>query len=160
MLAICLRYCADREVAHDLMHDGFIKVFNSFDKFQDRGEGSLKAWMAKIMVNECLQYFRKKDLLRECVDVESPKGGLSFDYVDDGEFGERTERIPQKVLMEMITSLPIGYRTVFNLYVMEDKSHKEIGALLGIGEKSSSSQLSRAKAILAHKIKEYEGSNK
>ena len=115
MLSVCLRYAGDRETAQDLMHDGFLKLFDSFDKFTWRGEGSLRAWMERVMVNTVLQY----------------------------------------LLMQFISELPAGYRTVFNLYIFEEKSHKEIARLLGINEKSSASQLTRAKATLAAKVREW-----
>ena len=129
MLGVCLRYAGDRETAQDLMHDGFLKLFDSFDKFTWRGEGSLRAWMERVMVNTVLQY-------------EEPDASA-------------VDTIPQKVLMQFISELPAGYRTVFNLFIFEDKSHKEIARLLGINEKSSASQLVRAKAALAVKVKEW-----
>ena len=126
LLGVCLRYTGDRDTAQDLLHDGFIKIFSSFDKFTWRGEGSLRAWMERVMVNTALQYLRKSDVI-----------------------------IPQAVLMRFIEELPAGYRTVFNLYTFEEKSHKEIAQLLGINEKSSASQLFRAKSVLAKRVKEW-----
>lgn len=155
MFTICLRYCKDRDAAQDILHDGFIQIYNSFDKFQDRGEGSIKAWMSRIMVNMCLQYLRKKDLLRMSLDVDDIRADLQ-PIEEDGAELESLSSIPESVLFDFIASLPVGYRTVFNLYVFEDKSHREIGELLGINEKSSSSQFARAKKIISQKIKEYE----
>ena len=128
MLGICLRYTGDRDTAQDLLHDGFIKIFDSFDKFTWRGEGSLRAWMERVMVNIALQYLRKNDVKNQSTPLEE---------------------------MQFIEELPVGYRTVFNLYTFEDKSHKEIAQALGINEKSSASQLFRAKSVLAKRVKEW-----
>lgn len=149
MLGVCLRYSGDRETAQDLMHDGFLKIFGSFDKFTWRGEGSLRAWMERVMVNTVLQQLRKNDVMNLSTALEnSPE-------VYEEPDASVVETIPQEVLMNFIAELPTGYRTVFNLYVFEEKPHKEIAQLLGINEKSSASQLTRAKASLAAKVREW-----
>ncbi|WP_303014078.1 RNA polymerase sigma factor [uncultured Bacteroides sp.] len=149
LFAICLRYTGDRDTAQDLLHDGFIKIFDSFDKFTWRGEGSLRAWMERVMVNIALQYLRKNDVMNQTAPLEE----LSDKY-EEPEAAD-VEAIPQKILMRFIEELPAGYRTVFNLYTFEDKSHKEIAQILGINEKSSASQLFRAKSTLAKRVKEW-----
>jgi len=149
MLGICIRYAGDRDTAQDLLHDGFLKIFDSFDKFAWRGEGSLRAWMERVMVNTALQYLRKRDTVVQSVSLEElPEAYEEPDAAD-------VEAIPEDVLMRFIEELPAGYRTVFNLYTFEDKSHREIAQLLGINEKSSSSQLFRAKSVLAKRVKEW-----
>ncbi|MDE5710231.1 sigma-70 family RNA polymerase sigma factor [Bacteroides sp.] len=149
MLCVCLRYVGDRETAQDLTHDGFLKLFDSFDKFTWRGEGSLRAWMERIMVNTALQYLRKNDVMSQASVLENVPE--AYEEPDASSI----DVIPEKVLMRFISELPAGYRTVFNLYVFEEKSHKEIAGLLGINEKSSASQLTRAKASLATKVREW-----
>lgn len=149
LFAICLRYTGDRDTAQDLLHDGFIKIFDSFDKFTWRGEGSLRAWMERVMVNIALQYLRKNDVMNQTAPLEE----LSDKYEEPEAVD--VEAIPQKILMRFIEELPAGYRTVFNLYTFEDKSHKEIAQILGINEKSSASQLFRAKSVLAKRVKEW-----
>ncbi|MEL5893016.1 sigma-70 family RNA polymerase sigma factor [Bacteroides sp. GD17] len=149
MLSVCLRYAGDRETAEDLMHDGFLKLFDSFDKFTWRGEGSLRAWMERVMVNTVLQHLRKNDVMNQASALDSVPE--TYDEPDSSTI----DVIPQKVLMQFISELPAGYRTVFNLYVFEDKPHKEIAQILGINEKSSASQLTRAKAALATKVREW-----
>lgn len=149
LLGVCLRYVGNREVAEDLLHDGFLKLFASFDKFSWRGEGSLKAWMERIMVNGALQYLRRNDVLNQSSTLDDSPEAYEEPEVSD------IETIPQSVLMQFISQLPTGYRTVLNLYVFEGKSHKEIAAILGINEKSSASQLTRAKASLATKVREW-----
>jgi len=146
MLGICLRYTGDRDTAQDLLHDGFIKIFDSFDKFTWRGEGSLRAWMERVIVNTALQYL---DVMNQSAPLEELPEKYEEPDVSD------VEAIPQRVLMQFIEELPAGYRTVFNLYTFEDKSHKEIAQVLGINEKSSASQLFRAKSVLAKRVKEW-----
>lgn len=149
MFAVCLRYAGDRALAEDLLHDGFLKIYESFDKFTWRGEGSLRAWMERVMINTVLQYFRKQDVLNQSVDLEkAPEAYAEPDAADMAGISARQ-------LMRFVSELPVGYRTVFNLYVFEEKSHKEIAQLLGIQEKSSASQLARAKAVLAAKVNEW-----
>ena len=143
MLGICLRYTGDRDTAQDLLHDGFIKIFDSFDKF------TLRAWMERVIVNTALQYLRKNDVMNQSAPLEELPEKYEEPDVSD------VEAIPQRVLMQFIEELPAGYRTVFNLYTFEDKSHKEIAQVLGINEKSSASQLFRAKSVLAKRVKEW-----
>ena len=145
LTAVCARYIPDDDEVKDLLQEAFIKIFQSMDRFSWRGEGSLKAWMTRIVVNDSLKVLRKKKPLR------LPET-LSEELADeDPPFAA----VPLKVIQEMIRRLPEGYRTVFNLFVFEDKSHKEIASLLGIKENSSASQLWHAKALLARWIKDY-----
>ena len=130
------------------LHDGFLNIFRSFSQFTYKGEGSLKAWLTRIMVNEALGYLRKKASTNQEVIVEELP-----DVIDGDE--DDFEQIPQSVLMQFIKELPDGYRTVFNLYVLEEKGHKEIAEMLGITEHTSSSQLYRAKTLLMKKINDY-----
>lgn len=148
LMAICLRYIGDREAAEDVLHDGFVRIFQSIGQFTYQGVGSLKAWLSRVMVNEALGYLRKRNQLAQ---QEVLMEQLPDTKEDDDGVGD----IPQAELMKMIAELPDGYRTVFNLYVFEDKSHKEIAQLLGITEHTSSSQFYRAKTLLAKKINEY-----
>lgn len=148
LMAVCVRYTGDREVAQDVLHDGFLNIFRSFSQFTYKGEGSLKAWLTRIMVNEALGYLRKKASTNQEVIVEELP-----DVIDGDE--DDFEQIPQSVLMQFIKELPDGYRTVFNLYVLEEKGHKEIAEMLGITEHTSSSQLYRAKTLLMKKINDY-----
>lgn len=152
LMAICLRYVADKSTAEDVLHDGFIRIYQSMERFSYLGEGSLKAWLSRVMTNEALGYLRKQSV-RMQQEVDSDE--LPDMPDDDDEMND----IPQSVLMDFIRQLPEGYRTVFNLYVFEEKSHKEIASLLGITEHTSSSQFYRAKCLLMKKIKEYREKN-
>lgn len=148
LMAICLRYIGNREEAEDVLHDGFIRIFQSIGQFTYQGNGSLKVWLSRVMVNEALGYLRKQNQLAQ-------QEVLMDQLPDTEEVDDSMEDIPQSVLMNMIAELPDGYRTVFNLYVFEEKSHKEIAQMLGITEHTSSSQFYRAKTLLAKKINEY-----
>lgn len=144
--AVCARYVQDEDDRKDVLQECFIKIFTSLDKFEYRGEGSLKAWLVRITVNEALR-FLKKNTNYAFIEHEEKLP----DVPDEPE----VEDVPDEVINDMILSLPPGYRMVFNLYVFERKSHKEIAEMLHIGESSSASQFSRAKALLSRKIKEY-----
>ena len=157
MMAICLRYMGNREEAEDLLHDGYIKLYGSFDKFEWQGEGTLPAWMARVMANLALQRLRKTDVMSQTVELENT--AELRDDVDRPDEGPDIETIPKKVLMQFIEELPQGYRTVFNMYVFEGKNHIEIGKELGINNKSSASQLVRARAILKERVNEWRRQN-
>jgi len=147
MLGICYRYTGNRQVSEDLLHDGFIRVFESIHVFQYRGVGSLAAWIRKIFVNVSLEYLRA-NAQKTTVPLEEWK---ELESIED----EELESVSADVLMRFITELPIGYRTVFNFYVFEEMSHKKIAEALHIQEASSRSQFARAKALLAQKVKAY-----
>ncbi|MBO7418265.1 MAG: sigma-70 family RNA polymerase sigma factor [Bacteroidaceae bacterium] len=157
MLAICMRYLGNREEAEDLLHDGYIKLYGSFDKFEWQGEGTLPAWMSRVFANLSLQHLRKNDVMSQTVELENTSE-LRED-VDRPDSDSDIETIPKKVLMQFIEELPVGYRTVFNMYVFEGKNHIEIGKVLGINNKSSASQLVRARAILKEKVLEWRRKN-
>ena len=145
LTAVCARYIPDDDDVKDILQEAFIKIFQSMDRFSWRGEGSLKAWMTRIVVNDALKSLRRKKSL--------PLSEVLSDRADEEE--PMFAAVPLQVIQEMIRKLPDGYRTVFNLFVFEDKSHKEIASLLGIKENSSASQLHHAKALLGRWIKEY-----
>ncbi len=145
---VCSRYVTEKEDVHDILQNGFIKMFRSIESFEYRGNGSLKAWMTRIIVNESLKYIRQKGDFKSSVEVEDLSDVPNEEEPD-------FEEVPKDDIMKMIRSLPDGYRTVFNLYVFEKKSHKEIAGILGIAENSSASQFHRAKGLLVQKINEF-----
>ena len=157
LMAICMRYMGNREEAEDLLHDGYIKLYDSFDKFEWQGEGTLPAWMALVMANLALQRLRKNDVMSQSVELENT--AELRDDVDRPDEGPDIEIIPKKVLMQFIEELPPGYRAVFNMHVFEGKNHIEIGKELGINNKSSASQLVRARAILKERVNEWRRNN-
>lgn len=147
LAAACSRYVSSDEDVKDILQTSFLKIISSLDKFEWRGPGSLRAWMTRITVNESLKFIKENERSRKMVENYVPEDGP--------EEEPDTENISAEVLQEMIRQLPVGYRTVFNLYVFEEKSHKEIAAMLGITESTSASQFHRARALLASKIREY-----
>lgn len=149
LTAVCLRYVASPGDAKDILQESFIKIFGSMGRFEYRGPGALKAWAGRIVVNESLKWLRERKKLR--VSAMGPDGFA--DLTEDEELA--LEAVPASVILEMIGSLPDGYRTVFNLYVFEGMSHREIAATLKIAEGSSASQLHRAKGLLVKQIKKY-----
>jgi RNA polymerase sigma-70 factor, ECF subfamily len=149
LFGLCLRYIGDRDTARDVLHDGFLKLFQCFGQFSYRGEGSLRAWLERVMINEALQYLRHNNQMNNQISFDDAQEVYDMPSVDN------VSVISEQVLMKFISELPDGYRTVFNLYTFEEKSHKEIAELLHINEKSSASQLYRAKAVLAKRINEW-----
>lgn len=148
MLAVCYRYTGDMDEAHDVLHDGFIKIFSNFTF---RGECSLTTWMTRVMMTQAIDYLRRKQRFTQLVVSEEQLP----DVIDEASVAESGSGLSEEVLMKFVAELPDGCRTVFNLYVFEEKSHKEIARLLHIKEHSSTSQLFRAKCLLAKRIKEY-----
>jgi len=142
MYAICLRYAGNTDDAQDLLQEGFIKVFKNLEKF--RNEGSFEGWMRRVFVNTSIEHFRRKVNLNSITENEE-KG------IEDSTWNV-LDSLAEKDIIELIQELSPGYRTVFNLYVVEGYSHKEIGDMLGISEGTSKSQLARAKMILQKKV--------
>lgn len=141
--AICMRYLKNPADAEDAMVEGFYKIFSKINQY--KGNGSFEGWMKKIIVNESLMKIRKKNNLSLHVEIEKaytvktdPKALSNLEY---------------KELLELINELPNGYRTIFNLYVIEGYKHREIGELLGISINTSKSQLILAKKKLRELIK-------
>ena len=145
MFAVCLRYMGDRDAAEDILQDGFVTLFSKLDSYS--GEGSFEGWARKIFVNTALMSLRKKDALKLSEDVS-----VAWNITSDDP--SAIQRIGYNELLKMIAVLPPGFRTVFNMYVIEGYSHKEIAEALGISETTSRSQLQRARTLLQTKIKE------
>jgi len=146
MFAICLRYSSSKEAAEDLLQDGFIKVFASIGTYQ--GKGSFEGWLKKIFLNQALEAIRKgkSNAFADSTDIQQ---------IGDIEEEDTTPPISEEELLKMIQDLPAGYRTVFNLYAIEDLSHREIAGMLGINEVTSRSQYNRARQILQTKVQNY-----
>jgi len=145
MLGICVRYIGEKETARDILQEGFIKVFTKIDSYS--GAGSFEGWMKKIFITSSLEYLRDAkyksninlDDYNEAVD--------SFDI-------NVLEKLSADEILQCINELPIGFKTVFNLYAIEGYSHTEIAQMLNIKEASSRSQFSRARQLLQVKIQE------
>ncbi len=139
MLAVCYRYAQNREDAEDMLQEGFIKVFSQIHTFQNRG--ALEGWIRRITVHTCINVLKKNKRFNESVDI-----------IHANTMQIKEDTIPSimqaKEVVECIRLLPVGYRTVLNLYAIEGFSHKEIAAMLDIEESTSRSQYTRAKAML------------
>ena len=144
MFGVCLRYCKDRDLAEDVLQEGFIKVFKSIDRF--RGSGSLEGWIRRIMVNTALEHHRRAARFLPLVDLDE-----AYDQ-DAGH--DLVAEMSHKEILALIQELPDGFRTIFNLYAIEGFNHREIGEKLGISEGTSKSQYSRARRQLQEKIQQ------
>lgn len=139
MLGVCYRYAKSKEDAEDMLQEGFIKVYSQIHQF--KGEGSLEGWIRKIVVHTCINVLKKNKKFSESV---------SLIHAQDLRLNEYNvpSILQAKQVVECIRMLPLGYRTVLNLYAIEGFSHKEVAAILDIEESTSRSQYTRAKALL------------
>ncbi len=141
MYRVCYRYVKDELHAEDALISGFLKVLQHLNQFDYRGEASLEAWIKRIMVNESLMLLRRN---------------YNFNWVDENQAERVTSglspdaNLNAEEIYAFILRLPVGYRTVFNLYVIEGYTHQEIAEQLNVSESTSKSQLSKAKAALRH----------
>ena len=139
MLGVCYRFAKNREDAEDMLQEGFIKVFTQMHQY--RNEGALEGWIRRIVVHTCINILKKNKKFAESVDI-----------IHANSIHVKEDMIPSimqaKQVVECIRMLPLGYRTVLNLYAIEGFSHKEIAQLLDIEESTSRSQYTRAKAML------------
>jgi RNA polymerase sigma factor (sigma-70 family) len=139
MLAVCYRFAHNREDAEDMLQEGFIKVFSQIHTF--RNQGAFEGWIRRIIVHTCINNLKKNKKFNESVDL-----------IHATAMQVREESVPSivqaKQVVECIRILPIGYRTVLNLYAIEGYSHREIGSMLDIEESTSRSQYTRAKQML------------
>jgi RNA polymerase sigma factor (sigma-70 family) len=143
MFGVCLRYAPDRETAEDILQDGFVKVLKNIGSFQSKG--SLEGWIRRVMVNTALEQLRKKSTMYPVVDIEQAAN------TDSG--WDIVSAMGEQEILRLVQALPLGYRTVFNLYAIEGYSHKEIADQLNITEGTSKSQLARARQTLQESIK-------
>lgn len=147
LFGLCLKYSSNYAEAEDHLQDAFMVIFEKIDQFS--GKGSLEGWCKRITIHVCLQSYRKNKKMEVVSDyVEAAP-------VEEMFLEEDSEQIPKEVLLQMIQDLPTKYRMVFNLYVFEEYSHKEIAETLQIGESGSKSNLSRARQILKQKVEAY-----
>lgn len=150
MLGVCIRYSRTKTEAEDVLQEGFIRVFNNIKSFE--GRGSFEGWLRRIMVNTAINHFKASRKHVNHDDIENNSAAMAAlsnadDDVYEGEFS-------QEELLKMINDLPDGYRMVFNLYVIEELSHKEIAAMMDFTESTSKSQLSKARKWLRARISE------
>ena len=139
MLLVCRRYVKNSEDAEELLLDGFYKFFKKLSSFSYQGDAALYVWLKRIMINECLMFLRKKNVFTIVTEANAEEVPLPEEALNNLSAGE---------IFNLIVQLPVGYRTVFNLYVIEGMPHREIATSLGISEGTSKSQFSKAKLLL------------
>ena len=145
MLGVCLRYTKNTEEAEDVLQDGFIKVFTKIHLY--KGGGALEGWIRKVIVNTALDNIRRNHKYRDNIAVEFVDYKLEdHSYIVEG--------LIEEDLLKLINSMPLGYKTVFNMFAIEGFSHKEIAKELNISENTSKSQYARARAYLKTKLEE------
>ena len=147
MLAICLRYAQNRDEAEDILQEAFLKIFQNIGSF--RNEGSFEGWMKRIMINHALNFYRKNRKTPFMEDIDSIN---ETDIVEKDEDTALHAPVSAEKLTALIQMLPPGYRMVFNLYVFEEYSHKEISQELSISENTSKTQLLKARRMLRKKL--------
>lgn len=150
MYAVCLRYATNAEEAQDLLQEGFIKIFKNLEKF--RHEGSFEGWMRRVFVNTSIESYRKRVNVNTITERDEIR-------IEDSSWNA-LDNLAEKDIVRLVQDLSPGYRTVFNMYVIEGYSHKEIANTLGITEGTSKSQLARAKGILQKRVTELIDSNR
>jgi RNA polymerase sigma-70 factor (ECF subfamily) len=157
MLGVCLRYAKDKEQAKDILHEAFLKVFSNLKNFN--GTGSFEGWIRRIMVNTSIDHLRKnkQNYLIVSTVYANEKASNMVEEVEDDMF----LNIDKEEILKAVQELTPAYRTVFNLYVIEEFTHKEIAEMLDISEGTSKSNLSKAKfnlkKNLMHLIKSAHG---
>ena len=139
MFAVCYRYAHNREDAEDMLQEGFMKVFSQIHRFENRG--ALEGWIRRIMIHTCINILKKNKRFNESVDLIH---AVALRVQEDAI----PSIIQAKQVVECIRMLPLGYRTVLNLYAIEGFSHKEIAEMLDVEESTSRSQYTRARAML------------
>ena len=150
MYGVCLRYAGTAEEAEDILQEGFIKIFKKMGSF--RGEGSFEGWLRRIFVNTSIEHFRRKRYLQPVSEKE--------ENTIEGKYLSVLDEMAARDVLALVQQLSPGYRTVFNMYVVEGYTHKEIADMLGISEGTSKSQLSRAKVILQDMVKQFIDQNR
>ena len=149
MFAVCLRYCPNYEDARDLLHDGFVTVFTKIGQFQHGG--SFEGWVRRIFVNHAMERYRNETKLLTVDGVD--ENNLHFSADEDEDMDEwGAYRLSEEELLAMVDELPPQYKVVFNLYVIDGFSHRDIAEKLGISESASRSNLLRARGILQKKV--------
>lgn len=148
MMGVCLRYAKDSEEAQDVLQMGFIKVFEKLEMYKH--QGSLEGWIRRIIVNTALDNIRKNKKLMNNIDLEK------VDYQLHNYDENAIDVLSAEDLLKVIKKMPTGFRTVFNMYVIEGFSHKEIAEELNISVSTSKSQFSRARVFLQKKLIEEE----
>ncbi len=148
---VCLRYAKNRMSAEDILQEGFIRIFTYLDKFENKG--SFEGWMRRTMVNTAINYYKKFLSTSREAEYHEYMSGKTLD-------ADALSSMSHQELLKLVQQMPNGYRTVFNLYIIEGYSHKDIAEKLSISENTSKSQLSRARGFLQAKIRKIYGTER
>ena len=148
MTSVCSRYVNDPDAVNDVLQESYLSIFSTISKFQYKGEGSLLAWMTRIVVHKSVDWV-KREMRRGAVELP---GDLPETIDDDTA---EHSNLSADAIHSIIRQMPAGYRAVFNMYVLDGMSHKQIASELGITENTSASQLARAKAWLKNEVKQH-----
>lgn len=148
MYGVCMRFAKNQMEADDILQEGFIKVYLNLKSF--RNEGSLEGWIRRTIVNTAINQYKKNTKYQNDTDIENAN-------VVQYQYASAIDNISVEELLALVQELPVGYRMVFNLNVIEGYTHREIAELLGISENTSKSQLSRARQTLQRKLAELKG---
>ncbi|MEZ5198284.1 MAG: sigma-70 family RNA polymerase sigma factor [Bacteroidales bacterium] len=143
MYGICLRFAGNEMEADDILQEGFIKILTKIKNF--RNEGSLEGWIRRTIINTAINYYRKNQRNSRFSDIDGME-------VPEANAENIFDKFSREELLKLIQELPNGYRTVFNLNIIEGYTHREIGEMLNISDNTSKSQLTRAKNILRKRI--------
>lgn len=143
MLGVCSRYAQNRDDAEDILQEGFVKVFTRLGQF--RADGPLEGWIRRIMVTTAINFLKRNKYLLLNTELQDGQPIPAMERADAALDG--------KELLQLLATLPPGYRSIVNLYAIEGYSHREVGELLGIGESTSRSQYARARELLVKMMK-------
>ena len=142
IMSLCLRYCNSQEEAEDALMEAYVKIYDNLSKF--RFQSSLETWMRRVAVNLCINKIRARKHIWTSITDDEYRLGYNDDAFEDLQVNQ---------IMKMVEALPVGYRTVFNMYAIEGYSHKDIAEMLGIDEGTSRSQFAKARKVLQQQIK-------
>ncbi len=149
LFGVCMRYLANKQDAEDAFQDGFVKIFTGIKTFKQKDVHSFFAWMKRIMSNTCLNYLRDIKKYRLTMDLDD---NFESEAENDISLIDIAESVSGDEIMEIVLSLPDGYRTIFNLYALEGFSHAEIAEIMKISVSTSKTQLMKARRAIAVKI--------
>jgi RNA polymerase sigma-70 factor (ECF subfamily) len=154
LLGLSMRYCGNRADAEDVLQDSFIKILSGIDAFTERPDSSFEGWMKRITVNTALNFLRERSKINKLLESDSIQEQWTEQEEEEISLAGLAGLLHKDEILRMICDLPHGYRTVFNMFVFEEYSHKDIADLLNCSESTSKSQLFKARAILRKKVTE------
>ncbi|MDD6186322.1 MAG: sigma-70 family RNA polymerase sigma factor [Bacteroidales bacterium] len=150
VMSMCMRYAGSTDEAADMLNEGFLKVFSNLDKYEN--SGSFEAWLKRVVCNAALDYRRRYDKNVELVDIDEVQDSHLSDY----NVNDAMSKISSEEIVGLIQHLPPVTRVVFNMYVFEGFSHREIAQQLDISENTSAWHVNQARSRLKESLKQYD----